>query len=60
MDRDRSRWTEAECAREERARVVRSQEDREKAPEVRLEETLRLSQLVAELQQGATRDVSGG
>lgn len=59
MSGDRARWTEEECAREERAQAVRSQEDREKGPEERLEETLRLSRLVAELEQGATRDVSG-
>lgn len=59
MSGDRARWTDEECAREERAQAVRSQEDREKGPEERLEETLRLSRLVAELEQGATRDVSG-
>jgi hypothetical protein len=55
-DPDRS-WTEAERVREERARAIRSREDRAKSPEERLEETLRLSKLVAELQQGVTRDV---
>lgn len=59
MDGDRSRWTSEERAREERAQAVRTEEDRAKGPEERLEETLRLSRLVAELQQGATRDVSG-
>jgi hypothetical protein len=58
MSGDRGPWTEEERAREERAQAVRSQEDREKGPEERLEETLRLSRLVAELQQGTTRDVS--
>jgi hypothetical protein len=59
MSGDRARWTPEECAREEGAQAVRSQEGQEKGPEERLEETLRLSRLVAELQQGATRDVSG-
>jgi hypothetical protein len=55
---DRS-WTPEERAREERALAIRSREDRAKRPEERLEETLRLSRLVAELQQGARRDVPG-
>lgn len=59
MSGDRERWTAEERAREERAQAVRSEEDRAKRPEERLEETLRLSRLVAELQQGTTRDVSG-
>jgi hypothetical protein len=56
---DRSKWTPEERAREERARAIRSRQDREKRPEERLEETLRLSRLMAELQHGAARDVSG-
>src|ERR1700757_3635374 len=59
MSGDRGRWTAAERAREERAQTARSQEDREKSPEERLEETLSLSRLVAELQQGVTPDVPG-
>jgi hypothetical protein len=59
MSGSASRWTSEERAREERAQVVRSREDQEKGPEERLEETLRLSRLIAELQQGVTRDVSG-
>jgi hypothetical protein len=55
---DRS-WTPEERAREERARAIRSREDHAKRPEERLEETLRLSRLVAELQQGVARDVPG-
>ena len=52
-----SRWTLEEREREERARAVRSGHDRERAPELRLEETLRLSRLMSELRQGVARDV---
>jgi hypothetical protein len=52
-------WTPEERAREERARTIRARQDREKTPEDRLEETLRLSKLMSELQQGAARDVPG-
>ena len=52
-------WTAAERARELRARSVRSRRDREKTPEERLEETVRLSRLMSELQQGAAHDVPG-
>ena len=52
-------WTPAERARELRARAVRSRRDREKTPEERLEETLRLSRLMSELQLGAAHDVPG-
>jgi hypothetical protein len=58
-DGNRLRWTPEERSREERTHAVRARKDQEKRPEERLEETLRLSRLVAELQQGATRDVSG-
>jgi len=57
--RKSSTWTLKERAREERARTIRAQKDREKTPEDRLEETLRLSRLISELQQGAARDVPG-
>ena len=40
-------WTPAERARELRARAVRSRRDREKTPEERLEETVRLSRLMS-------------
>jgi hypothetical protein len=50
-------WTPEERASEERARAIRACRDREKSPEQRLEETLRLSRLMSELQQGAARDV---
>ena len=59
MGGDCLRWTAQERAREERAQAVRVQEDREKGPEERLEEMLHVSRPVAELQQGAPRDVSG-
>jgi hypothetical protein len=52
-------WTPEERAREQRARAVRSRRDREKTPEERLEETVRLSRLMSELQEGAARDVPG-
>jgi hypothetical protein len=54
-----STWTLDERAREERARTIRARQDRQKTPEDRLEETLRLSRLMSELQQGAARDVPG-
>jgi hypothetical protein len=54
-----STWTPEERAREERVRAIRARQDRAKTPEDRLEETLRLSKLVSELQQGAARDVPG-
>jgi hypothetical protein len=57
MNRDRGRWTAEECEREERARAARAQDDRKKSPEERLEETLCVSRLVAELRQGAPRDI---
>jgi hypothetical protein len=52
-------WTPEERAREERARAIRARQDRSKTPEDRLEEILRLSKLMSELQQGAARDVPG-
>ena len=52
-----AQWTPEERAREQRARAIRTRRDREKTPEQRLEETLRLSRLMSELQQGAARDV---
>jgi hypothetical protein len=55
--RDPAQWTEMECASEERVRAIRSRQNRAKTPEERLEETLRLSKLVSELQQGAAGDV---
>jgi hypothetical protein len=57
--RNSSAWTPEERAREERARAIRARRDRSKTPEDRLEETLRLSKLMSELQQGAARDVRG-
>ena len=56
---DRSHWTPEERAREQQTQAIRARDDRAKTPEERLEETLRLSRLIAELQQGASRDVSG-
>jgi len=50
-------WTAEERAREERARAIRARHDREKTPEERLEDTLRLSRLMSELRQGVAGDV---
>jgi hypothetical protein len=58
--RDTSQWTSEEHAREEHARAVRAAADRQKTAEERLEETLRLSRFMSELQQGAPRDVRAG
>jgi hypothetical protein len=58
-NRQGSKWTPEERAREERARAIRARQDRDKGSEERLEETLRLSRLMSELQQGAARDVPG-
>jgi hypothetical protein len=52
-----SHWTREEREREERARTVRSHRDRDRTPEQRLEETLRISRLMSELRQGVARDV---
>lgn len=57
--RKSSTWTPEERAREERARTIRARQDRARTPEDRLEDTLRLSKLMSELQQGAARDVPG-
>jgi hypothetical protein len=45
-------WTAEEIARNERAKETRALRDREKSTQERLEETLRLSRFVSELQQG--------
>jgi hypothetical protein len=58
-NRHGSEWTAEERAREERARAIRARQGRDKLPEERLEETLRLSRLMSELQQGAAPDVPG-
>jgi hypothetical protein len=52
-----ARWTDLERASEERARAIRMLKDRAKTPQERLEETLRLSKLMSELQHGAAGDV---
>jgi hypothetical protein len=53
----RGPWTPEEIARNERANQARALCDREKTPEERLEETLRLSRFISELRQGAPGDV---
>ena len=55
----RTRWTAEERDREDRTHAVMLQGDKEKTPEERLEETIRVSRLIAELQQGTARDVPG-
>jgi hypothetical protein len=53
----RGPWTPEEIAREESVGRARGDRDRNKTPEERLEETLRLSRFVSELRQGAPGDV---
>jgi hypothetical protein len=55
--RPRGHWTHEEIAREERANHARAALDRQKTPEERLEETLRLSRFISELRDGAPSDV---
>jgi len=49
--------TAEEIARNERVEEIRALRDREKTPQVCLEETLRLSRFVSELRQGLPDDV---
>ena len=58
--RPKGPWTAEETAREERATQARALNDRQRTPEERLEETLRLSRFISELRQGATDDVRTG
>ncbi len=58
--RPKGPWTAEEIAREERATQARALNDRQRTPEERLEETLRLSRFISELRQGATGDVRTG
>jgi hypothetical protein len=53
----RGPWTPEEIARNERANRARIVSDRRKAPEERLEETLRLSRFISELRQGVSSNV---
>ncbi len=53
----RGPWTAEEIARNERAERARALRDHEKTPQQCLEETLRLSRFVSELQQGLPDDV---
>jgi hypothetical protein len=53
----RGPWTAEEIARNERANQARALLDREKTPAERLEETVRLSRFISELQQGVPGDV---
>lgn len=50
-------WTSEEREREERVREIRAQRDRERTPEERLRQTLRLSRFMSELRQGLPDDV---
>jgi hypothetical protein len=58
--RPKGPWTAEEIAREERATRARALNDRQRTPEERLEETLRLSRFISELRQGAPGDVRTG
>ena len=53
----RKSWSPEEIAREERVGKLRAARDREKSPEERLEETVRLSRFLSELSQGRREDV---
>ncbi|HUN78223.1 MAG TPA: hypothetical protein VMU32_04825 [Solirubrobacteraceae bacterium] len=56
----RSSWSAEEIAREQQAGEVRDAHDREKSPEQRLEETVRLSRFMSELSQGVRDDLRAG
>jgi hypothetical protein len=53
----RGPWTAEEVAREERATRARAARDRQRTPEERLEETVRVSRFMSELTHGARGDV---
>jgi hypothetical protein len=55
--RPKGPWTPEEIARNERVNKIRIEQDREKTPAERLEETLRLSRFISELRQGVPDDV---
>jgi hypothetical protein len=50
-------WTREERERDERVREIRAKRNREKSPEERLQETLRLSKFMSELRRGVPGDV---
>ncbi|HTD09874.1 MAG TPA: hypothetical protein VK680_13380 [Solirubrobacteraceae bacterium] len=50
-------WTPEEIAREKRATRARDAHDRQKSPEERLEETVRVSRFMSELAHGTPSDV---
>jgi hypothetical protein len=53
----RGPWTPEEIAREERATRARAARDRQRTPEERLEETVRVSRFMSELTHGTRGDV---
>lgn len=55
--RPKGPWTPEEIARNERVTQIRNARDREKTPEERLEETVRLSRFISELRQGVPDSV---
>ena len=55
--KSRGPWTPEEIARNARVNQARRARDQRKTPEERLEETLRLSRFISELQQGVSGDV---
>jgi hypothetical protein len=50
-------WTREEREREERVREIRAQRNRDRTPQERLEDTLRLSRFMSELRQSVPGDV---
>jgi hypothetical protein len=50
-------WTRQERERDEQAREIRAARNRQRTPEERLEETLRLSRFMSELRRGVPGDV---
>lgn len=53
----RGPWTPEEIAREERATRARDARDRQRTPEERLEETVRVSRFMSELTHGTRGNV---
>ena len=59
-EKPRGPWTPEEIARNERANQARRRRERQSTPAERLEETLRLSRFLGELQEGLPDDVRTG
>lgn len=54
----RPKWTAEERAHESRVREIRARHEHDRRPEERLEDTLRLSRLMAELREGVSASPS--